>query len=163
MNDLELENLLQSLTPAAPTTALQRRVEHELELDNQWMRAAPAPAQQRQKVPRWLPATSWGALGAAAAVLVMGLVPDRPQTPTPTAAAVAALTPQSSVMPMTTIREVVDAQDQGIQYNTLSRLPEQHVKLVSVERHAWIDPRDGAEITVEVPREESVILPVSFQ
>jgi hypothetical protein len=57
----------------------------------------------------------------------------------------------------------MEAQNEGIQYNDVSRLPEQHVRLVSMERHAWIDPRDGAQITVEVPREDSVVLPVSFQ
>jgi hypothetical protein len=57
----------------------------------------------------------------------------------------------------------MEAQDQGIQYNDVSRLPEQHVRLLSMERHAWIDPRDGAKITVEMPHEQSVVLPVSFQ
>jgi hypothetical protein len=57
----------------------------------------------------------------------------------------------------------MEAQDEGIQYNDVSRLPEQHVRLVSMERRAWIDPRDGAKIIVEMPREESVVLPVSFQ
>jgi len=32
-----------------------------------------------------------------------------------------------------------------------------------MERHAWIDPRDGAHIVLEQPREDSVVLPVSFQ
>lgn len=69
----------------------------------------------------------------------------------------------TSVMPVSTVREVMNAENQGIQYNAISRLPEQHMKIVSMERHAWIDPRDGAQITVEMPREDSVVLPVSFQ
>jgi hypothetical protein len=69
----------------------------------------------------------------------------------------------TSIMPVSIIREVMNAENQGIQYNATSRLPEQHMKIVSMERHAWIDPRDGAQITVEMPREDSVVLPVSFQ
>lgn len=159
MNDLDLENLLQSLSPAAPSTALRERVGQELQLDTLWMRAA-TPV--RRKLPRWVPAVSWGALGAAAAVLIMSVLPDGP-APSGQAPPLAAANPHPAVLPMTTIRELVDAEDQGIQYNSLSHLPEQHLKLVSVERHAWIDPRDGAEITVEEPHEDSVILPVSFQ
>jgi hypothetical protein len=37
------------------------------------------------------------------------------------------------------------------------------MRVRSVERHQWIDPRDGAEYTVEVPQVESVALPVKFQ
>ena len=39
------------------------------------------------------------------------------------------------------------------------------VRVWSVERRAWIDPEDGAEIMVEIPRPEAsqVVLPVNFQ
>ncbi|MDZ4287115.1 MAG: hypothetical protein U0984_04110 [Prosthecobacter sp.] len=157
MNEHDLETLLKGIPPAPPSAMLCARVEHELELDSQWLGAMP----RKRVAPRWFAPIAWSALGAAAAVAFMASMPDN--TPASSAPTVAATTSMSSVMPVTTIREMVDAQDEGIQYNALSNLPEQHVKLVSVERHAWIDPRDGAEITVEVPREDSVILPVSFQ
>lgn len=102
----------------------------------------------------------WTSLGAAAAVAIMSLM----QTNTASTSGPAfALTSPTSIMPVSTIREVVDTQNEGIRYNETSRLPEQHMKIVSLERHAWIDPRDGAQITVEMPREDSVVLPVSFQ
>jgi hypothetical protein len=150
MNEHDIESLLTSLSPARPSAALVERVDRELEQDLSWARAP------KRKSPTWWTPVMWSSLGAAAAVLVMSALPGEE-------ASTSSLAQNSSVMPVSTIREVVDAQDQGIQYNDISRLPEQHVKLVSLERHAWIDPRDGAHITVELPREDSVVLPVSFQ
>lgn len=152
MNDPDLENLLQSLPPTPPSAALRERVQHDIELDMEWLRPA-----RRKIAPRWLGNVAWGAMGAAAAVAVMTTLPG----PTPPASTVA--TTPAAVMPIHTIREVVSTEDEGVRYNTQSQQPEQHLKVVSVERHAWIDPRDGAEITVEVPHEDSVVLPASFQ
>lgn len=150
MNENELETLLQSLPPARPSAALAKRVDDELKSDLSWARTP------RGRVPTWLSPVMWASMGAAAAVLVMSGLPE-PESMPPQAAQV------TSVMPVSTIREVMNAENQGIQYNAISRLPEQHMKIVSMERHAWIDPRDGAQITVEMPREDSVVLPVSFQ
>ena len=152
MNDHDIESLLTSLSPARPSAALVQSVDRELELDLSWARAP------KRTTPRWFMSVMWSSLGAAAAVLVMSSMSVEEINSSPVALAQA-----TSVMPVSTIREVMDAQDEGIQYNDISRLPEQHVKLVSFERHTWIDPRDGAHITVEMPREDSVILPVAFQ
>ncbi|MCX6853762.1 MAG: hypothetical protein NTV80_02530 [Verrucomicrobia bacterium] len=153
MNDQDIESLFKSLSPAMPSVALTESVDRELEQDLSWARTP-------KKAPNlgWFAPVMWTSLGAAAAVLVMSAVPASSVT-----TGSPALSQAPSVMPMSTIREVMEAQDEGIQYNDVSRLPEQHVRLVSMERHAWIDPRDGAQITVEMPREDSVILPVSFQ
>lgn len=170
MNEHDIESLLTGLTPRGPSPALTRQVEHELELDRQWMNETARPARS----PRWQVPMLWSALGAAAAVLVIGVgLPDVSKSEGPSAAnantlatrppaTISTLT-DPAVMPVATIREVVGAQNEGIHYNATSRLPEQHLRLMSVERHAWIDPRDGAHITLERPREESVVLPVSFQ
>lgn len=162
MNDHELENLLTSLAPARPSAALAQRVDRELEQDMRWA-LQPAP----RRAPRWLQPVAWTALGAAAAVMVMSLTSTNIAS-NPGTAAFATTTnlPVSSspaLLPVSTIREIVDTQNEGIRYNETSRLPEQHMKIVSMERRAWIDPRDGAHITVEMPSEDSVILPVSFQ
>ena len=162
MNDHELENLLASLAPARPSAALAQRVDHELEQDMRW---ALQPAARRS--PRWLAPVMWTSLGAAAAVLVMSFSSTNiaPTSGAPAFAITTDLpfTSSTSLMPVSTVREIVDTQDEGIRYNALSRLPEQHMKIVSLERRAWIDPRDGAHITVEMPSEDSVILPVAFQ
>ncbi len=149
----DIESLLQSLAPAKPSTALTRSVDHELEQDLSW-----AGTPKRAPNLNWFAPVMWTSMGAAAAVLVMSAVGFSSVTTNS-----ATLSRAPSVLPVSTIREVMEAQNEGIQYNDVSRLPEQHVRLVSMERHAWIDPRDGAQITVEVPREDSVVLPVSFQ
>lgn len=156
MNEHELENLLTGLAPRGPSAAMAKQVEHELELDRQWMRE---PARRRQN---WQTPVFWSSLGAAAAVAVMGLMPGAASSSAKSSLAAVSV-PAPAVLPVSTIREVVGAQNEGIQYNADSRMPEQHLKLMSMERHAWIDPRDGAHITVERPREDSVVLPVSFQ
>jgi hypothetical protein len=155
MNEHEIESLLSGLQPRGPSPALTRQVEHELELDHQWMHTPPKARRQT-----WFTPVLWSSLGAAAAVLVMSSLPSTGASPAQPSYAVVS---SPTVMPVSTIREVVGAENEGIQYNADSLLPEQHVKLVSLERHAWIDPRDGAHITVERPREDSVVLPVSFQ
>lgn len=147
MNDPDLESLLVSLPPRGPSAALRQRVAHELARDRLWL-----PPHRRARP--WLPRLLWSGLGAAAAVLAMNLSPGTPDAADP------ALT---GVLPVSTVREVVNAETEGIQYNAESNLPEQRVKLVTVERHAWIDPRDGARITVEMPREDRLVLPASFQ
>jgi anti-sigma-K factor RskA len=152
MNEHDLETLLQSLAPARPSPGLAERVDRELALDMSW---AQTPL---RRAPRWWSPVMWSSVGAAAAVALMSLLPSG-ETPV----LVAQPSAGTAVMPVTTLREVVEAQDEGIRYNELSNLPEQHLKLVSLERHAWIDPRDGAHITVEMPREDSVVLPVAFQ
>lgn len=159
MNDHELENLLASLAPARPGAALAQRVDRDLEQDMLWA-LSPAP----RRATRWLPPVCWTSLGAAAAVLVMSLTPAGSTAGHSSALTAATTIPASpALFPVSTIREIVDAQDEGIRYNAVSRLPEQHMKIVSLERRAWIDPRDGAHITVEMPSEDSLILPVAFQ
>ncbi len=166
MKESQVESLLQSLNPAPPSADLLARVEHELDLDSQWL---DEPVTRRK--PRWLAPTGWAVIGAAAAAVIAlaGLLPLGNSGASRDQAAPLVSAPGTGNhalppgLPVSTIREVVSTQDQGIRYNDQSHLPEQHLKMISVERHAWIDPRDGAQITVEVPREEHVVLPVSFQ
>ncbi len=158
MNDTELENFLTSLAPARPCALLTQRVDRELEQDLRW-----ALRSQRRR-PSWLSPMLWTSLGAAAAVVLMSLASNDDVSGSGDRVVARVSTPSApSVLPVSTIREVVQAQDEGIRYNSSSRLPEQHMKIVSLERRAWIDPRDGAHITIEVPREDSVVMPVSFQ
>lgn len=155
MNEHDIENLLSGLQPSGPSERLSRNVQKELDKDRQWMVTPVA------KHRGWFGPVLWATCGAATALL---LVSTQPSSLTPSAApALAENGADALVSPVTTIRELVDAQDQGIRYNPASKLPEQHLKLKSMERHNWIDPRDGASITLEVPREENVVLPVSFQ
>ncbi len=153
MNENELESLLKGLRPHAASPTLEHRVERDLVLgaglrviDGGGTRETSKPAA------RWWQPVAWAGLGAAAAVFVMTL--SQP--------AVSPNVQQIASVPVNSIREVIDAADQGVSFNS-NQLPERHVKLVSMERHQWIDPRDGAQMSVEIPREDTLVLPVSFQ
>lgn len=153
-NPTPIENVLRDITPAAISPDLAHQVDEELKLDMSWLRNA-APAHQRT---RWLLPVGWASLGAAAAVTVMSLFSLHP--PAEESAAALAATP--AVLPVSTIREWEEVKDDGIHYSK-ELLPEQHVQLIARDRQTWIDPRDGAQMTIVTPRVEKVVLPVSFQ
>ncbi len=150
LNDPQLESLLRGLAPAPASPALAQRVDEELQLDMAWLGESRRP----RHIPNWLTSATWAALGAAAAVAVMSYLPETTST--------SALAATPTVLPVSTIREWEDVQNEGIHYSA-QRLPEQHVTLFSRERQTWIDPRDGAEMVVEYPHEQKLVLPVSFQ
>src|SRR6187431_336368 len=79
MNDANIEHLLRTLHPAAPSPELTARVERDLALAELFRDAIPpassAPARQASKRGTWVPAMLWVGLGAAAAVLVMAILP----------------------------------------------------------------------------------------
>lgn len=146
MNDLE--SLLSGLAPRGPSQALRERIAHDLDLDRQWLH-------ERHRPRRWLAPFAWAVAGAAAALAVSAVL-------APTAGPATAAT-QAALLPAGTIREVIHTEDEGIAFNEAEQTHEQRLRLYSVERQDWIDPRDGARITVERPREEHLVLPVSYQ
>ncbi|MDB6139911.1 MAG: hypothetical protein JWO94_2983 [Verrucomicrobiaceae bacterium] len=176
MNDPELETLLRSMTPAAPSAELAGRVRHDLDLINTFREAAPANAPVARARPApWMAPLVWAGLGAAAAVIAMSVVhPQMRATagnvassssvtrPLSIKTASAPATAAGAVMPVSSTREWVDVEDMGISFATPDS-PAREMKVISMERHQWIDPRDGAEYTVEVPKEESVVLPMKYQ
>ncbi len=168
MNDTELESLLRSMTPAAPSAELAGRVQHDLDLMHSFREAKPEEALvSRQKPAHWLSNLVWAGLGAAAAVVVMGAVQTHGRSTTGLAAvtnvpAVSTAILAAAVMPVSSTREWVDVEDMGISYATPDS-PARQMKVISMERHQWTDPRDGAEYTVEVPKEESLVLPMKYQ
>ncbi len=158
MNETDLEKMLAGLTPASPSAKLEGRVERDMMM-GAGLRVIEggAPAKTHSHARWWQPVT-WAALGAAAAVAVTSLSPTGPEA----ARGVASAGTDASTLPINSTREWLNADDQGVQFNS-EKLPERRVRLVSMERHEWIDPRDGAQIAVEIPREDMVVLPVEFQ
>jgi len=169
MNDTELESLLRSMTPVAPSAELAGRVQHDLDLMQSFREAKPEEALVSRPKPaaRWLSNVVWAGLGAAAAVVVMGAMQTHGRSTTSIAAvtkvpSVSTAIPAAAVMPVSSTREWVDVEDMGISYATPDS-PARQMKVISMERHQWIDPRDGAEYTVEVPKQESLVLPMKYQ
>lgn len=166
MNDANLEHMLRSMKPIAPSADLAERVRHDLALADMFRSAAedtePLPAAHRKPL-TWATSAFWAGIGAAAAVVVMlalsqegGFGTRGGITSTPSKINA------SSIMPVSTTREWVDVEDQGIRFTTPDN-PERQVRVRSVERQRWIDPVSGAEYIIEVPQVESVALPVKFQ
>lgn len=153
MNESEIEALLSALPARPPSAKLLRQVEADLALDSQWFR----PASARTLWRRGSAPLVWAGLGAAAALAVMALSPLAVKESTQT------VPEQFALLPVGTIREVVRTENDGIRFNEDSQTHEQRLRLYSVERQAWLDARDGARITIELPREESLVLPISYQ
>lgn len=169
MNDANLEHLLRTLTPAAPSAELTERVKHDLALAAVFREAAdeamPLPAQHRKPM-TWASAAFWAGVGAAAAVVVMLALPQGAIHSTTGSALAASKSgntlPPDAIMPVSSTREWVGVEDQGIRFVTPDN-PQRQMQVRTVERHRWIDPRDGAEYIIETPQVESVALPVKFQ
>lgn len=153
MNEQEMESLLRSLSPAGAPPALEARVEREISVGRSLRVIEGAPTARMRA---WLP-VAWASLGAAAAVIVLGVLESQPR---------AALQPgtvaSGQAAPAAAVSEPIFVDDQGVRFNE-DKLPERHLKFVSLERREWVDPRDGARISVEVPREETLVMPVEFQ
>lgn len=166
MNDANVEHLLRSLRPAAPSAELTQRVERDLKLAALFREAAPASVAAKPRRTLWQSHLTWAAIGAAAAVLVMSVMPARTGLQTGSELASQSQTAEAPLtdrlLPVSSTREWVDLEDGGISFATPDS-PQRQMRVHSLERHQWIDPRDGAEYTVEVPTVESVVLPVKYQ
>ena len=161
MNDTELENLLCSMSPAAPRAELVSRVDHDLKLLAAFRDARQEVPVMRRQPARWLANVTWAGLGAAAAVVVLGLM-QQPAAKTSGDMAASPLASANAILPVSSTREWVGVEDMGISFATPDS-PAHRMKVRSMESFQWIDPKDGAEYTVEVPQEESIALPVKFQ
>lgn len=136
-----MEMLLRGLKPVAPNPEVQERVAADLKLDEAWL------PQQVRRAPRWLVATGWASLGAAAAVLALAFLTHESDSKGGVGAEAG---------------NIVQTLEKPRAASNQATLP---VRVWSVERRAWIDPADGAEIMVEIPKtdEGKRVLPVNFQ
>jgi hypothetical protein len=153
LNEHQLENLLRGLAPAAASPALAQRVDDELQLDMSWLSTRRSP----QRVPRWLLSAGWAAMGAAAAIAVMSYMPQQSGS---TAASLAAA--PAVLHAPNTLREWDDVQNEGIHHGR-GRMAEKRALVVSRELQTWVDPRYSAQMAMEIPSQQQVLLPVSFQ
>ncbi len=135
-NPRHLESLLGGLRPAEPDPELQERVAADLRLDEAWL-----PRQMR-RAPRWLAATGWAGLGAAAAVAALSLLPPGGR-------------PAGGGMSL--VQAPVET---SVAWETFAQ-PLPVSKVWSMERQEWIDAGEG--ITISPTLDPGRLLPVNFQ
>lgn len=152
LNDTQLENLLRGLAPAAPSAALAQRVDEELKLDMSWLSTS---RRKPHHQPRWLMSAGWAAMGAAAAIAVMSYLPQQQRTQG--LASVSVSKPAA-----TTLREWDDTQETGI-HRGRSMQAEKHALVVSRELGTWVDPRYGSQLTMDIPSQRQLLMPVSYK
>ncbi len=72
----DIETLISDLRPAGVSRSLRERIAADLDMDEQWMKPEAVPAIRPQQKLWWQPMT-WSAIGAAAAVVAMLVMPAR--------------------------------------------------------------------------------------
>jgi hypothetical protein len=175
MKDAEFEkNLRYLLRPQDPTADLQQRIEDELgsgEVHPQ-MRADALPrASGPGLLSRLFRDFGWACAGAAAALAVLVAVHGR-RAPTPPtadrsirASALSAAADQDQPTAFEhdeTTHELIAAENSDQLVETDDG-PAREVRYSYVERHAWSNPQTGAQVVLEVPREDVYLLPVSLE
>lgn len=161
LNEHQLESLLRGLAPAAASPTLARRVDEELKLDMSWLNTGSGSSRRKpQKVPTWLTSAGWAAMGAAAAIAVMGHLPESQSTQQ----LAAAPAPAPVALPAsTTISEWNEAsmKDSDMRYSR-TRSAKPHMLVVSRELQTWVDPRYSGQTSMDIPSQNNLV-PVSFQ
>jgi hypothetical protein len=163
MNDSDLELRLRALAPAAPSPALKRAVAQELATAH----AAATPARGWAR-PRWWRDAGWALAGAAAVLLAVAFVAPAGRMPSPLAqvpvpVGTAPVVPDDDTFEHTEASQELLAADDSPEVIETAEGPAREVRYSFRERHAWANPRTGARVVIEVPREDIYLLPVSLQ
>jgi hypothetical protein len=160
MNDSEFEESLRRLAPVAPGAGLEERIAVALA---EPVVASPTAGLLRGRGDRlrrilW-PGLGW-AMGGAAAASVALLAFSAPRA---TVQTVAKTEPPASLFePEESAREVVSSEEAGTLYDEDNQ-PSTLMRYTSIERHSWTNPATGAYVEVEIPRQDVVLVPASYQ
>jgi hypothetical protein len=158
MNEPEFEKHLRGIRPAQPRHALEERIASDLAPATTVAVLAPSRSSWLERI---FPALGWCGLGAAAGIAGMLTVnlsrgnPGKPVIDAPAELAAAAEADMELEQEVLTVADggIVDAAADGV-----ARI----VRYESLERRRWTD-QHGATTVVELPREDVVFVPVSFQ
>lgn len=157
-NDSDFEEQLKTLSPTVPSNELERMIARAL----QGRELVPISSSTRvvRGVTSWWRGLACAGIGAAAAVAVVTHF-DRTQPATTIASPALAAT----ALPFDRAEsssEMLGAEDQGFVYEDGS-IPVRQVRYSSVERFTWSNAATGAQMVVEIPREDVRLLPVAMQ
>jgi hypothetical protein len=163
-----IENMLRSLVPTSPSPELYERVAHDFALAAKFRDADILPLGNvaHPRKPLFQPLT-WATFGAAAAVVIMSTMQyahyhtrSGGESLVETQKTAPHLT--TEIPEITSSREFVKVNDDGINFSQAGQAQRQ-LRVKSIERRQWVDPRDGAVYIIETPREHAIVVPVNVQ
>lgn len=179
MNESDFEKELRAFQPLAPSAQLEDRIEAEL---RQTAAVALAPAAARtpatvpaagtlalpQKTSPWvmlLRGLAWAGVGATAALAILSSREWATGNRYAVAPIVniAAQPVEQNVTTGESVSEFISATDEGLQVDGDNAEPQRQMKLTYLQRYTWTNPETGAVIEFELPREDTVLMPVAMQ
>jgi len=179
MNESDFEKELRALQPLAPSAQLAERIETELR-ESATMAIAPAAARTPATIPAagtlahpaktspWLVllrGLAWAGAGATAALAIL-FSREWANGNRYGGAQIANIPAQLEVQNVAageSVSEFISARDEGLHVDENSAEPQRQMKVTYLERYTWTNPETGAVIEFEVPREDTVLMPVAMQ
>lgn len=161
MNESELEEELGRLCPSAPSRKLEERIERELENSHHVRFAVKPESEEPGFFLRWFDRVLWCGAGAAAALVIITLLPRTRESSTPQTV-VASDASSSPLEPVMASEENLGWKEEGVQFDSQGH-PMLKLRRVSVERRAWADFDNAGVIQTETPRQEVIWVPVNLQ
>jgi len=180
MNESDFEKELRTFQPLAPSAQLEERIEAELR-ESAAVAVAPATARTpatlpaagtlalpQQKTSPWLMllrGLAWAGVGATAALVILSsrewATGNRyASAPVPNIR----IQPEDrNIAAGESVSEFISAKDEGLQVDGNSAEPQRQMKVTYLQRYTWTNPETGAVIEFEVPREDTVLMPVAMQ
>lgn len=169
MNESDFENALRKLSPAAPPARLEQAIAREL---SETTVLSPALREHRlsgkivrpkeSPFSRLLSGLCW-AIGGAAAALIAAFGLDLLHSPQASTVQPDLVAKAENIFePTESSRQLLGTEESDLIY-TDEQEPNRVVRYNSMERYVWANPATGAQVEVEVPREDVVLVPVSFQ
>jgi hypothetical protein len=157
MNESELEESLRGLCPVEPSPGLEDRIARALAATP----TAGVIARPKRIVPwfRLMSGFGWSAVGVAVGVGLALFVSPKTAVIQPAGKTAVAASLFESV---DSGEEVVSTEEAGTVYDSDNQ-PARLMRYTSIERHTWANPSTGAQVEVQVPREDLVAIPLAYQ
>jgi hypothetical protein len=164
MHDSELEQELRTLRPIAPSSRLEEGIANQLEPAENECRAGLAEP-SGSLLRRIFPPMAWSSIGAAAALLVVAAREGSPEQGTANVSPAIAPVEQgvTSFEPVAATEVILGATDEGVAAGSDDADPLRRLRVTSVERRTWTNPGTGAELHVEIPRQEIFLTSLAIQ
>ena len=110
---------------------------------------------------QWLRGLGWALAGAAAAVAAITVM-NRSEIGNSAAVTAAIAASDAAFEPTESTEELVTAEDEGLVLGS-DQEPVRQVRYHSLERHVWVNPKTGARMEFEIPREDVRFISVAMQ